>query len=89
MIEQARSLVTAVDKLKRAKDRLSNFQQAREQFVRWTNPSGSGSGYDSVPMTPEIGEIVAASLTADIASAELAVTAATQALQDAAKGDQA
>lgn len=78
--------MTAVDKLKRAKDRLASFQQAREQFVRWTNPTASGSGYDSVPMTPEIGEIVAAGLMVEIASAELAVTAATQALQDTAKG---
>ena len=87
MIEQARSLVKAVDQLKRAKDRLTNFQQAREQFVRWTNPTNAGSGYDSVPMTPEIGEIVAAALAADIASAELAVAAATQAMHRAAKGD--
>lgn len=86
MIEQARSLVTAVDQLKRAKDRLANFQKNLDPFVRWSNPTGSPSGYDGMPMTPEIRRLVEESLTAGIASAELAVTAKTQALQDAAVG---
>ena len=87
MIEQARALVMAADQLSKAKARLASFQKNTDPFVRWTNPTGSPSGYDGMPMTPEIKGLVEAALTADIASAELAVTAKTQAMQGAAKGD--
>ncbi len=86
MINEARALVMAADQLKKAKDRLKNFESHLDPFVRWTNPTGSPTGYDGMPMTPEIRRLVEEYLTAEVASAELAVAAKTQALQTAAKG---
>lgn len=85
MIEQARSFVKAADDLKRAENRLSNFQNGRERFVRWSNPTGSGSGYDSEPITPEIEEIITAVLSARIEAAKTDVADSAEALRDAAR----
>ena len=80
----------SIQKLSATRARLRDFENGREYMVRWTNPSGSAKGYDSLAFeAEEVDALVRPRLEADIAAAQKEADAAVRAVAVALGGENA